>query len=131
MGEKKYERMVFPIGNRLYFVVKNLEAKNMLVFLFNYLREDIKAVGAALLKGRWLLLAAYIRGYARFLFSLPRLFAKRKEVQASRKGIGDARVFSKAFPINPSLAKDGFPCLDIPSLCRNYLLPGKGTPEEK
>jgi GT2 family glycosyltransferase len=126
MRKKKYYRMVFPIGNRLYFVVKNLEIKNMSVFLLNYLLEDIKNMGTSLLKGQWLLVWAYLRGYGRFFSSLPRIFSQRKAVQKLRNGIGDRLIFSGVIPINPSLAEDGVPCLDIRSLCRNYLLPDPG-----
>lgn len=121
MRKKEHNRMIFPIGNRLYFVVKNLEIKNMFVFLLNYFLEDIKNIGISLLKGKWLLLWAYLRGYARFFSSFPRIFSRRKAVQKIRRDTHDHSIFSKTFPINPSLANDGIPLLDIRSICKHYL----------
>jgi GT2 family glycosyltransferase len=112
----------YIVGNRLYFTLKNLEWATMKRFLINYLIEDIKSMLIFLKRRNISLYFAYIRGYMRFLASLPALMFKRARMRKRRKsaGIEDSQLFAGAVPLNLTLMERGAPKLDIYSLRTNY-----------
>lgn len=112
----------YIVGNRLYFTLKNLEWVTAKRFLVNYLIEDIKSMLIFLKRRDISLYFAYVRGYLRFLASLPALLFKRSRLHKRRKaaGIEDSRLFAGAVPLNLTLMERGAPKLDIYSLRTNY-----------
>ena len=120
----------FIVGNRLYFTLKNLESKTIRRFLLNYLPEDIKSTLIYLKRRNFSLVGAYLRGYCRFLFSLPGLCVKRRRLQRQRKisGVHDAEILARAVPFNTTLMAQGAPLLDVYSLRVNYAFLGPGNP---
>jgi GT2 family glycosyltransferase len=121
MGKKsRYFRTLYQIGNRLYFVVKNLERKSFCRFLINYIAEDITSMLIHLKRKQFSLFFAYLKSYIRLIPSMPTLFFKRAKVQRKRKIKGDAAVLAKAAPFNFSLEENGIPKLDTHSLRTYY-----------
>lgn len=80
------------IRNRLRFALKNLELRNALWFIKNYLMEDIRSILSAL-RGRDLkLMLVYAKAWIRFILSLPVVLRARLRIQAGRR-VRDAEIF--------------------------------------
>lgn len=113
-------RTLYQAGNRLYFVVKNLERKSLCRFLFNYTAEDIKNLLIHLKRKQFSLFFAYLRSYIRLIPSMPSLFFKRVSVQRKRKMKGDAAILAEAAPFRFLPEENGIPKLDTHSLRTYY-----------
>ncbi|MCP4150311.1 MAG: hypothetical protein GY757_21365, partial [bacterium] len=120
MGMKSHAfKLKYIVGNRLYFVLKNLEYGTIKRYLLNYLIEDIKSSLIYLKRGNFSFVWAYKRGFLRLFLSLPGLLFKRWRLQKRRK-VSDSGIFSKVAPLNLTLMEGGIPRLDVFSLRTNY-----------
>ena len=118
--KSRWFKTLYQAGNRLYFVVKNLERKSLCRFLFNYTAEDIKNLLIHLKRKQFSLFFAYLRSYIRLIPSMPSLFFKRVSVQRKRKMKGDAAILAEAAPFRFLLEENGIPKLDTHSLRTYY-----------
>ena len=122
-------KLRFIVGNRLYFVLKNLESKTIRRFLRNYLIEDIKNVLIYLKRMNILQVIAYMWGYGRFFLSLPGLFFKRHKLQKQRlkSHVTDSDFLSRSVPMNTTFMEQGVPVMDVYSLRTNYAFLASGN----
>jgi hypothetical protein len=110
--------LALAVQNRLRFAVKNLGWKRAAQFVPNYILEDLAGLGGAVFRRNWRAAWAYLRGWGRFLASLPGVSAARKEVQR-RRVVGDDVIFSVT-QIPPSQMEGDVPLLTVDRIEQFY-----------
>jgi hypothetical protein len=87
--------------------------------VLNYLVEDLAGLAGAAYRRNWRNSRAYLRGWVRFLGSLPGVLTARKEVQR-RRVVGDDVIFSIT-QLSPPQMQGDIPLLTIDSIEKLYL----------
>jgi len=109
-----------PAGNRLYFILKNLERKSVGRFLLNCTARDIKNMLIHLKGKHFRRVFVDCGSYLKLLAAIPLLLFRRCKIQRRRKIKGDAEVFAETAPFNVSLLEKGIPKLDTHALRTHY-----------
>jgi hypothetical protein len=118
MGANKYHRVVY---GRLRFITKLLGWKFWLRFIVAYIFEDFLGFLYALIRGRFNISLAYLRGWKDFVGDFSEITRQRRNIQ-QRRMISDEDMFRSQHWVPPPLIWQGLPLLTR-DIVRNRYLP--------
>ena len=113
-------KLQLVVQNRLRYVLRNLEPRNMRRFLYNYFQEDLRNMLYELRQHNRPGVRAYLGGWASFLMQLPALWRERRRFLAKRS-VSDSEIFQLALQFPSPLIRGDFPLLTVEAVKQHYL----------
>jgi GT2 family glycosyltransferase len=114
------KKLMFVVRNRQRLVLKLFRGRLLLSFLKNYLIEDVRNFLSLTRRRHWDLVLAYVEAYVSLVWSIPRIFIKRRRLAKSKLAGNVADILAKNPPFFSCLNNRNIPVIDAKAMAEYY-----------